>query len=83
MLKRMKIEMNDWSKRWKIEMNVWSKLWKIEMNDWLKRWKIEMNDWSKRLKIKGSIFVVHKYAFWSVYLFGFSLSPNDTLKVPK
>lgn len=28
-------------------------------------------------------FVMHKYAFWVAYLFGFSLSPNDTLKVPK
>ena len=28
------------------------------------------------------LFPMHKYALWAVYLFGFSLSPFDKMKVP-
>lgn len=57
------------------------------MEDGNERLVIIMEDRRERFAVKKEDekehFVMHKYAFGVAYLFGFSLSPNDTLKVPK
>ena len=84
---RMVETIEEWNERLVVTMEEWNERLVEMMEDGNERLVKTMEDWRELFAVKKEdekeLFVMHKYAFWSVYLFGFSLSPNDTLKVPK